>query len=89
MGTPRNVGGIRASSGLRRRITTPEHYLTENESETLGKRVREGEEAKGIFRRWNGRKLSAEQQQLAHDIVKRQAAAAKRKAHQQKKQEGR
>lgn len=62
MGNPRNVGGTRARSGLRRRLLKasgenpqPTHYLTAREAAQIARQQREKDQARGIDRRWNGR----------------------------------
>lgn len=64
MADPQNVGGIRARVGrrpLRKRGTQPDHYLSKAEAAELARKLREKAEARGIYRRWNGRKLTPEQ----------------------------
>lgn len=64
MANPRNVGGIRARSGRRRRLpvaneklrVNPDHYLTAREAADIGRKVRQKDESRGIFHRWNDRK---------------------------------
>lgn len=92
MSAARNVGGVKARSGFKRRLRRPhdhyratEHYLTESESDVILKSHREKQEAKGIFRRWNGRKLTPEQHALASEALQRQTSSAKRKARRAKK----
>jgi hypothetical protein len=76
MSNARNVGGVSARSG--RRLALPTHYLTARESAGIARRERAKAEARGIFRRWNGRKLTAEQQALADLALKRTAAVLSR-----------
>jgi hypothetical protein len=76
MSNARNVGGVSARSG--RRLAVPTHYLTARESAGIARRERAKAEQRGIFRRWNGRKLTAEQQALADLALKRTAAVIAR-----------
>lgn len=62
MGHARNVGGIRARAGRDKPPktddrATPLHYLTSREAAALARFQRAKDEARGIFRRWNDRKI--------------------------------
>lgn len=78
MGNARNVGGHRARCG--QRAQTSQHYLTAREAAGIARQQRAKAEARGIFHRWNRRKLTPEQQALADEALKRDAFHAKRAA---------
>lgn len=77
MGNPRNVGGIRSRSGRRRAIA--EHYLTAREAGLIAKRQRRKAEKRGIFRRWNDRKLTPEEQAMVARVKKNAQRRARKK----------
>lgn len=63
MGNARNVGGVRARSGRHRRprAVADAHYLTSREAAVIAHSQRAKDEARGIFRRWNDRRLTPEE----------------------------
>ena len=56
MGNARNVGGVRQRAGRRRPSFS--HYITAAEAGKIAQRQKVKDEARGVFRRWNGRRLA-------------------------------
>jgi hypothetical protein len=63
MGEPRSAGGVR--NRPRRTAPPPPHYLTSREADAIARRARQQDEKRGIFRRWNDRKLTPAERRRA------------------------
>ena len=79
-GDARSAGGMRISSRHRRaKPPADKGYLTQREARDMFRTIRAKEQGQGIFRRWNDRQLTPEEQKLAAKAQKKKPAHKPRK----------